>query len=111
VANSLEATMSTRVVHVEIHGQQYAIRSDLDPGYIGEIAAYLDEKMRLAARELASTDPLRVAVIAALNIVDELRRARADTSGVEGRLNARAADIERILDAVLTADRIKVVNG
>lgn len=103
--------MSNRVVHVEIHGQQYAIRSDLDPGYIGEIAAYLDEKMRLAARELASTDPLRVAVIAALNIVDELRRARADTSGVEGRLNARAADIERILDAVLTADRIKVVNG
>ena len=99
--------MSNRVVHVEIHGQQYAIRSDLDPGYIGEIAAYLDEKMRLAARELASTDPLRVAVIAALNIVDELRRARADTSGVEGRLNARAADIERILDAVLTADRIR----
>ena len=103
--------MSTRVVHVEIHGQQYAIRSDLDPGYIGEIAAYLDEKMRLASRELASTDPLRVAVIAALNIVDELRRARADTSGVEGRLNARAADIERILDAVLTADSVKVVNG
>ena len=32
VANSLEATMSTRVVHVEIHGQQYAIRSELDPG-------------------------------------------------------------------------------
>ena len=103
--------MSTRVVHVEIHGQQYAIRSELDPAYIGEIAAYLDEKMRLASRELASTDPLRVAVIAALNIVDELRRARADTSGVEGRLNARAADIERILDAVLTADHVKVVNG
>ena len=103
--------MSTRVVQVEIHGQQYAIRSELDPGYIGEIAAYLDEKMRLASRELASTDPLRVAVIAALNIVDELRRARADTSGVEGRLNARAADIERILDAVLTADTVKVVNG
>ena len=103
--------MSTRVVQVEIHGQQYAIRSELDPGYIGEIAAYLDEKMRLASRELASTDPLRVAVIAALNIVDELRRARADTSGVEGRLNARAADIERILDAVLTADSVKVVNG
>ena len=106
--------MSTRVVHVDIHGQQYAIRSELDPAYIGEIAAYLDEKMRLASRELASTDPLRVAVIAALNIVDELRRARADTSGVEGRLNARAADIERILDAVLTSDtgRIEnVVNG
>ena len=76
-----------RVVQVDIHGQQYAIRSELDPQYIGEIAAYLDEKMRLAARELASSDPLRVAIIAALNIVDELHRAKADTTGVEGRLN------------------------
>ena len=38
--------MSIRVVHVDIHGQQYAIRSELDPQYIGELAAYLDEKMR-----------------------------------------------------------------
>jgi cell division protein ZapA (FtsZ GTPase activity inhibitor) len=91
-----------RVVQVDIHGQQYAIRSELDPQYIAEIAAYLDEKMRLAARELASSDPVRVAIIAALNIVDELHRAKADTTGVEGRFLARAADIERILDAVLT---------
>lgn len=94
--------MSMRVVHVDIHGQQYAIRSELDPQYIAEIAAYLDEKMRMASRELASSDPLRVAVIAALNVVDELHRAKADTSGVQGRLLARAADIERIVDAVLS---------
>jgi cell division protein ZapA len=103
--------MSMRVVHVDIHGQQYAIRSELDPQYIGEIAAYLDEKMRLAARELSSNDPLRVAVIAALNIVDELHRSKADTSGVEGRFLARAADIERIVDAVLSQEKAKVVNG
>jgi riboflavin synthase len=70
--------MSSRVVHVEIHGQRYAIRSKLDPQYIGELSAYLDEKMRAAARELASTDPLRIAVIAALNISDEVFKARAD---------------------------------
>ncbi len=103
--------MSMRVVHVDIHGQRYAIRSELDPQYIGEIAGYLDEKMRLAARELASTDPLRVAVIAALNIVDELLRARSDSRGAEGRLLARAADIERIVDAVLADAAKQVVNG
>ena len=100
-----------RVVQVDIHGQQYSIRSELDPQYIGAIAAYLDEKMRLAARELTSSDPLRVAIIAALNIVDELHRARADTTGVEGRLLARAADIERIVDAVLTEVRVEAVNS
>ena len=67
--------MPTRVVHIDIHGQRYAVRSDLEPAYISELAAYLDEKMRLASIEIDSTDTLRVAVIAALNLTDELFRA------------------------------------
>ena len=102
--------MSTRVVHVDIHGQRYAVRSDLDPQYISELAAHLDEKMRSAARELASADPLRIAVIAALNLTDELFRARADSVGVEGALLSRAAEIERLVDAVLDEAKARVVN-
>ena len=98
-----------QVVHVQIHGQQYAIRSDLDPQYIGELAAFLDEKMRAAARELASTDPLRIAVVAALNVSDELFRSRADASGVDTRVRARAAEIERLVDEVLDEAKAKVV--
>jgi cell division protein ZapA len=101
--------MSSRVVHVEIHGQRYAVRSELDPQYITELAAYLDDKMRAAGRELASTDALRIAVIAALNIADEYFRARADAVGADGRMRARAAEIERLVDAVLDEARAKVV--
>ena len=92
-----------QIIHVEIHGQRYALRTELDPKYIADVAAYLDEKMRLAAREITSTDPLRVAVIAALNVADELFRARttAVAGPSEGKLLARAADIERMVDAVL----------
>jgi cell division protein ZapA len=82
----------SQVVQVEIHGQRYAVRSDLDAQYIAELAGYLDEKMRSAARELASADPLRIAVIAALNITDELYRARADSRGLEGHLDAVLED-------------------
>jgi cell division protein ZapA len=99
--------MSSRVVNVEIHGQRYAVRSELEPQYVGELASYVDEKMRQAARELASADPLRVAVVAALNIADDLYNARAESSGSEGRLLARAADIERLVDAVLTEPAAK----
>ena len=93
--------MPSRVVHLEIHGQRYAVRSELDPEYITQLAVYLDDKMRLASTEIQSVDPLRVAVIAALNVADELFRARADGSGLEGRVFARTADIERLVDAVL----------
>lgn len=98
----------SQVVHVEIHGQRYAVRSDLDAQYIAELAGYLDEKMRGAARELASADALRIAVIAALNITDELYRARADSRGIEGRLHARAEAIERLVDAVLDDARVRL---
>jgi cell division protein ZapA len=98
----------SQVVHVDIHGQRYAVRSDLDPQYIGELATFLDEKMRAAACELASADPLRIAVIAALNISDELHRARMDASGAEGRARARTIEIERIVDAVLDDARARL---
>jgi cell division protein ZapA len=95
---------------VDILGQRYAVRSDLDPQYIGELAAYLDDKMKLAARELVSADPLRIAVVAALNVSDELFRARAENAGAEGSLRARTVEIERLVDAVLEEARARVVN-
>jgi cell division protein ZapA len=101
----------SKVVQVDIHGQRYAVRSDLDPQYINELALFLDDRMQSASRELSSADPLRIAVIAALNIVDELHRARADSAGSEQRLHLRAQEIERLVDAVLEDARVKVVNG
>ncbi len=93
--------MHTRVVTVEIHGQRYAVRSDLDQAYIAELAGYVDQKMRLAADQLSSADSLRIAVIAALNLTDELYRSRADGVGIEGRVLERTAEIERLVDTVL----------
>jgi cell division protein ZapA len=98
----------SKIVHVDIHGQRYAVSSDLDAQYIAELAGFLDERMTNAARELASADPLRIAVIAALNITDELYRTRADSRGVEGRLHARAEAIERLVDSVLDDARVRL---
>ena len=93
---------SSRVVHVDIHGQRYAVRSDLDPAYISELAAYVDEKMQLAASEVQSGESMRVAVLAALNIADELFTARLESG--EARWLAKTADIERLVDAALEID-------
>ncbi len=35
-----------RVVPVVIQGQRYPVRSTLEPSYVAELAAYVDEKMR-----------------------------------------------------------------
>lgn len=91
----------TRVVHVEIHGQRYPIRSGLDPEYVAELAAYVDEKMRLASRECSAGETLKLAILAALNIADEFFRACDDVESDQATLNRRAAALERVLDLAL----------
>jgi cell division protein ZapA len=92
---------ASRVVTVEIHGQQYPIRSGLDPTYVAELAAYVDEKMRLAARESPAGDTLKLAVLAALNIADEYFRIVDDERRQNDQVANRAAALERMLDLAL----------
>jgi cell division protein ZapA len=91
----------SRVVHVEIHGQRYRIRSGLDAGYVTELAAYVDEKMQLAAKETTGGDTLKIAVLAALNIADEFFRASNDAKDGHDAFARRTEELERMLDLVL----------
>ncbi len=95
----------SRVIHVEIHGQQYPIRSGLDPAYVAELAAYVDTKMRLASRETTAGDTLKIAVLAALNIADECFRVQSDEQERRDRLSQRAGELERMVDLALGFDR------
>ena len=78
------------------HGQRYPIRSALDPEYVARLAAYVDEKMRAAADSTPTGDSLRLAVLAALNIADELFRCR-DASDARERRDRRARRRARAL--------------
>lgn len=92
---------SAHVVSVEIRGQRYPIRSALAAHYVHELASYVDEKMRAAAESTPSGDMMRLAVLAALNIADELFRCQEMQQAGRGRLAERAQAIERMVDAAL----------
>ncbi|MGH9371521.1 MAG: cell division protein ZapA [Vicinamibacterales bacterium] len=94
----------SRVVNVEIHGQRYPIRSGLDPEYVAELAAYVNEKMRLAAKESPAGDTMKLAVLAALNIADEFFRACDEVESDHATLSRRTAALERMLDVALGMD-------
>ena len=92
-----------RVIPVEIHGQRYPIRSALEPEYVARLAA---TSTRRCARPPTSTptgDSLRLAVLAALNIADELFRCRDANRDSDGQLAERAGELERLVDRVLMA--------
>jgi cell division protein ZapA len=96
-------TEAGRVISVEIQGQRYPVRSTLDPEYVVRLATYVDERMRAAADSTPSGDTVRVLVLAALNIADELFRSRDANQARDGQLAERAGELERLLDRLLIA--------
>ena len=92
-----------QVVSVEIRGKRYPIRSALDPQYVNGLAAYVDDKMRAAAEATPVGDNLRLAVLAALNIADELFRCQEAQKGGRAALVERTEALERLVDAALAS--------
>lgn len=84
-------------VRVEIFGQTYSIAGDLEEKYVQELARYVDEKMRAVADATKTVDSVKVAVLTALAIADELHSLRDARGEEEERLRERA---ERCLNLV-----------
>ena len=89
------------VVNVEVHGQRYPIKTTLEPAYVHELAAYVHRKMALASDVSPSSDTLALAVLSALNIADELFRARDRQLDEAGAVTERAQALEKIVDQAL----------
>jgi len=91
------------LILVQIFGQSYAVRAGADPHYIEELAAYVDKHMQEIGRASGAVDSVRIAVLAALNIADELHQARSAGAAGDGKLKDRAAKLASALDRVLKA--------
>lgn len=95
---------SANYVTVEIYDQTYHL-SGQDADHIRKLAEQVDAKMRAVAAQGRTVDSLRVAVLAALNLADELSQAQETPSGAAARLgHARAASLRGLLDEVLVED-------
>ncbi len=92
--------MSKRV-QVEIYDQTYHIGGELDEAYVTELARFVDTKMREVAEATKTVDSLRVAVLAALAIADELHSLHKEQEELEGSLRERAARCLTLVERAL----------
>src|SRR5688572_22454489 len=92
---------------VVIYNQTYSLRSEHDPEYIHELAEYVDKRMNEIARATMTVDSLRVAILAALQIADELYQARKDMRETEDEIADRSAKYIDLLDQFLRTDTIE----
>jgi cell division protein ZapA len=99
--STMEATTSSPTIRVEIYNQTYNIRSDGDTEYIIQLAEFVDSRMREISSGTLTVDSLKVAILAALHIADELHRLKNMHEQADSQLGARSAECAEMLDRLL----------
>src|SRR5260370_38461753 len=99
--SSMEATNSSPTIRVEIYNQTYNIRSDGDTEYIIQRAGFADSRMRESSSGTLTVDSLKVAILAALHIADELHRLKNMHEQADSQLAARSTECAEMLDRLL----------
>ena len=81
---------------VEIFGQRLGLRADGDASRLHELAGFVDQRMREVADRTTSADTVKIAVLTALNIADELFQER------EMDQDARHRQLEKQAERLVT---------
>ena len=88
-------------VTVQIFGNEYPIAGVKDPHYVEELARYLDGKMKDIARGSTLLSSGKFAVLAALNIADELHFLRAGHQRLKEHALSGLSSIQKKIDEQL----------
>ena len=84
-------------VTVTIFGQEYSLRGDADAEYVREVARFVDERMQDVARNSSMASTAKVAILAAVNIADELFREQKRRHDSQASLEDRSVELTRLL--------------
>src|SRR6266850_1827964 len=100
--SSMETTTTAApTIRVEIYNQTYNIRSDGDSEYLMQLADFVDSRMREISSGTLTVDSLKVAILAALHIADELHRLKQVHEQADSQLAARSSECAEMLDRLL----------
>ena len=92
------------VAKVSIVGEEFSIRSDATPEHTKAVAAYLDKEIRKVLGANALIETHKAAILAAMQITDELLRERTTARVVEDELRGLGAEVRRWLPPAKRGD-------
>lgn len=84
-------------VKVLIGGDEYTVRSELEPEYTRQVAAHYDKMLREIRASAPTVEAHKTAILAALAVTDELFQARRGDVELAGRLKILAEEVGRLM--------------
>jgi len=89
------------VPNVKIYDREYALRSSADAARLQLVAAHVDSRMREIANESGAVDTLKVAILAALSLTDDLFRTQEELRKLDETVSRRSLECSSTLEQVL----------
>ena len=86
-----------KTIEVEVFGQRFSLQGEGDEAYFHELAGYVDAQMRNLAQKTRTSTPTKLAILAAINIADQLFRQERKRQNGDSELERRA---QTLLDAI-----------
>jgi cell division protein ZapA len=83
---------------VTILGTSLMVQSDEDAGHLQTVLAYFEKKVDEVKRKLPGTEPVKLAIIAGLNLVDELLKIK---ESLKRNAGGEAEEAERITQSII----------
>ena len=90
-------------VTVKIFGNEYTLKGEADAEYVQKVASFVDDRMNEVARSSSVASTAKVAILAAVNIADELLRAQKGSIQSMALLEDRSVQIVKLLSKELDA--------
>jgi cell division protein ZapA len=87
-------------LRVKIYDREYGFRTTGDPERFKAVCASLDRRMREVAASTGSVDTLKVAVLAALSMADDLYKAQEELQKLDESLSRRSIACVSLLDRI-----------
>ncbi len=100
-SESKAASKGTSSIDVEIFGSVYHVRGEQDAKYLRQLADVVDGKMREISHHLPVVDSGKIAILAALNLADELLQCNNQQQGERVAMMEKVEELTGVLTEAL----------
>jgi cell division protein ZapA (FtsZ GTPase activity inhibitor) len=97
------AASRKRSMNLELHGQRLTVLSDTDEERVRDVVDFVNRKLEEAKESARRAPPDQIALLALLNVAEELFRERQSTAALRRRVRERSVKLLGAIDEVAQA--------
>ena len=83
---------------INILGQKYTLKGEAPEEYMKELAGYVDRKIKEVLRTSPGINPLNAAILAALNIAEELHGLKKEQESIAKNIAEKASILTSLFE-------------